>query len=480
VYFRVPDVGSGLTDEQRELAFRSVGASFAQQRDDSLAQVLDLLGRREPLGILARLAAYGLYRSWKESERHPTGPERLNQSHVELAQALLLRADPCSQAWEPATPQTVQAVWNELITVTKAFDLASLQELSSADQRVAFLLQQRMRLSTRGVRNWGYYSQVKSITCALLGPLDKDFSALLGFPATLLMHVADYMIRTIERRLSGHDRDVRSLLKATRVEDGFERFRVVFAGTPALDALEAIAIPSTLSLEKFAPLCVNLSELVLPAHFMFSTSTVAEATGAMPEAVKRLFEAISLAEGSLAGQDPRKFFLDNPVWRAPVICVGEGIVFCAIPQTLLSFVLEIVDGWVLPHRHLAARWSDARATGLEKLTRDVLLQALPGARAWDNVGWAAEGDSTSRECDVMIRFDSVLLLVECKSGGVSSPARRGAPARMQRSIEALLEHPSVQSRRLLEALDAHVLGGPRLQLTKPVDLDGVHYVLRLP
>lgn len=479
VFFRAPEIGAGLTPETRSAAFREVGIAYAKERDSLLPDVINVLGRHDPLRVLSILATYGLMTSPGASPRSPSEPERISQSHVELAQALALHAQRPGSQWEATTPDVIQRLWDQLIALSKAFDLAALGERSEENSGDVFLVQQRVRMSTRGVRNWGYYSQVTSIADTLLKPLDNDFDARFGFRASLLVRVADHMIRAVESRLTQHHRDLMTVFREKTVAARWQVFRTVFAGTPAVEELNAFEAAETLSLEQSKVVAVMLGDLVLPVYFMFAPDRVAQAIEASPESISRLFESLSLSEGALAERDPRLFFLDNPVWCAPVIPLEAGAVFCAVPQTMLSFVFEIVDGWVKPYPELATRWQDRRASGLEALTREVLMQALPGARAWRNVGWTEAGASAQGECDAMVRFDSLLLLVECKSGAVSAPARRGAPARMQREIEALLEHPSWQSQRLLEGLNAQLQGGPRVDLSQPVDLDGVHYILRL-
>jgi hypothetical protein len=196
--------------------------------------------------------------------------------------------------------------------------------------------------------------------------------------------------------------------------------------------------------------------------------------------IANVFGRLSLAFGSLASHQPEHLLLDNPVWRKPVIDVGRGEYFCAIPQVFFSFVRPILDDLVEGNPQLIRACENRRARFLECELARLFAHAFPGAEIVARFQWT-DGDK-EYENDLLVRVDSHLLLVEAKSGTISWPALRGAPDRAKRHIEDLFIAPSVQSARLAERIKA-VVKSPELRLSYLPGLDlrleQVHTVLRL-
>ena len=123
---------------------------------------------------------------------------------------------------------------------------------------------------------------------------------------------------------------------------------------------------------------------------------------------------------------------------------------------------------------------ERRADFLEDKLADVFQQALPGSMVCTGYKWR-EG-KTEYENDLMIQFNSTIILVEAKSGSVSRPALRGAPDRAKRHIRDLIYEPSLQSERLaghlkssISCLNTHT--SPLKNL--PVDITNTRNILRL-
>ncbi len=163
-----------------------------------------------------------------------------------------------------------------------------------------------------------------------------------------------------------------------------------------------------------------------------------------------------------------------------MIYIQKGIYFCALPQTLLSFVFPIVDNLLVPFTLVQKKLSDARATYLEDEVSRLFEKALPGAQQYRGFKWRE--DVKQFESDLAIRFDTTLILIEAKSGRVSWTALRGAPARLIEHIQTLIVDPSDQSGRLAQRIEeeiARLQVGDTPVLRFPLSLEGVTCVVRL-
>jgi hypothetical protein len=472
-------IDQNLTSEERLDAAKALGQKFSDERNASFEAVLAIVGSHDPLHLLSVLSTYGLTKqSGADSVIHPNLNNCINQSHVELVQALTLHVADNETPRPPAPTRVIQDLWNHLVVLGRAFDMSALGKRIGDETDALFIMQQRMRMSTRGVRNWGYYSQVLSISRALLEPLDEYFKRTLGFHGSCLVALGNYMIRTIEDRVNARRSYIFEVLRKDSLEELARAFQAAFPDTEPTDLLTVLT-DRGFELESARNMLLSYSDLSLSDCFAFSIAELAVALKEPEEEVAALLEAISQSPGALNSRDPHMFFLDNPVWLAPAIRLEDGTFFCCMPQVLLSFVFEIIESLVRPYDDLAIRWQSRRSEYLEEEIEKVFTHTLPGALVWRGVKWSLSGDSTQWETDLLVVFDSILLVVEAKSGAVSASAKRGAPDRLRREVRDLLETPSLQSQRFVDALEAQLHGGATLTISHGVNLSAVKYVLRL-
>jgi len=222
------------------------------------------------------------------------------------------------------------------------------------------------------------------------------------------------------------------------------------------------------------------SDLRLPDIFTFSIEKVAADVGLDAEGLSTGLGKVELSFGELEGENPEHFFLDNPVWRRPLIRLGDGIFFCAMPQVFFSFVFQILDGLLGEDTKPRKCCSTRRAEFLEAEVARILVKALPGCEYVRNFKWHdLEGEF---ETDIVVKDGSFLLIVEAKSGDISPPALRGAPGRIARHIREQVVEPAIQSQqlaeRVIEERDKAGRNSPSC-LRLPFPVEDVRRILRL-
>ncbi|MFG0678087.1 hypothetical protein [Delftia sp. WSY_7] len=477
---------SQLTDKERKDWVVAVGEQARSELADALTEVETLTARMAPFQTLAVMASYALMRFvTKKNSRDRATPE-VQQGHVEFLQAMYLRLEP-STLFLSSTPDDIQVLFEQLPRIFFAQHQARLPTRESidrpltADDGALQIVQEYLRAHTAVVRNWGYFSSVTRISGTLLSGIDQQFTARCGLAASDVVKLFEYLVRRQEKRVSDHFGRVQEVFCLVTVDEMVDAFfaRFPFDGKTAEVAAELKR--EALTTHRLKAALLPIADHYLAEEFVFASDQIAEETGLPSAALEGLLCKLSLSFGALTNTPVEQLFLSNPVWLKPLIALDSpGQYFCALPQTLMSFVYPIIDELVKPLPEVAKRLSNVRAQFLESEVERLLKVAFPDVQVVPSFKWR-DGDQEF-ETDAMLRFDSTILLVEAKSAKVSWPALRGAPNRLLRDVRELIVTPSEQSGRLAAKLQQEIAlrsAGSAPQMDFPLSLDKVTAVVRL-
>lgn len=473
--------GKDVSDEQRAEAVEAIARNFAEKRDSAFKYIQDFVKRFNPVHILSVMSAKGLtiFPEDKAGMTLKDAMERITQDHVEFLQAMCLSIEANSVSREIAMPEEIQLLWDQLIELGRGYDLSRLKSLDISNPEDAIIkVRERIHSHTRGVRNWGYYHQVKRIGRDLLEPLDSGMMQQLGFSGSSLIAVVDALIRANELRINLHRR---RYLPAINKKSLFEMVKAYSEAMPQADCSDLLDYlsKSELNIDQARMILLSHSDLELPGCFFHDAFSVSEMCGININEVRAIFLALGFPLGALAGRDAHKFLLDNPVWTSPFVLIGEDLVFACIPQSVFSFYFEIIAGLLRPYSDLSAAWQKRRAVFLEEETARLFRKSLPGCVIRRNVEWRTADSCVNGETDILVIYGSVLLVVEAKSGAISASSKRGAPERLRAEIKALLEAPALQSQRAAAVFYDHISCNSRLILPRDVDISMINYIIRL-
>ena len=450
-----------------------------------LAATIKNIQSAEPLQILASLAAYGLMGTISDSgETKSYKGDRFNQSHVELVQALVLQMHPDDISAAPPQASLIQELFDGLPDLGDAFSYRRMVNLAAdhtAQEKAVLMLQEHLRLHTQVVRNWGFFDKVVRITTDLCQPIDSVFVDAVGLPGSTILGLFAHLVRRKEQMLSNRWTQLRPVFNE-RTPEGMAR--QYYEQNPQFreppEALLAFIAENNLDTDQVKALLLYHADLSLADALTFSAATLASELNLQEAQVLSLLNRLSISFGELAEKDAEHFFLDNPVWVRPIINLGEGLYFCALPQGLFSFVFPIIESLLSQVPGHLSTYQQRRAHFLEGQIRSLFEQAFPGCEIASGYKW--KDGQNKYENDLLVRIDSHLILVEAKSGSISWPALRGAPQRARRHVVDLFLEPSFQSFRL----ERKVLGviespssDPGFADSFPVDLKNIRSVLRL-
>lgn len=189
-------------------------------------------------------------------------------------------------------------------------------------------------------------------------------------------------------------------------------------------------------------------DLRLPDVYTVFASSLAESLGLDEDRVNAILDEYALDWGALSGYETEHLHLSNPVWKQPLIKMGDREYFCALPAGFFSFVIPCMEAVLSP---FAAEVSERRAEYLESKVAELVELRFPGSDIKRNFRWIEDG--TTYETDLIAFIDSFALVIECKSGKITPPALRGASKRLRKHIQELLIDPNLQSLRLKTRLE---------------------------
>lgn len=441
---------SGLDPDLVRAAIAKLATKRAEEFPVLMERLISVLRDKNPLQILATLAAYGLHVGVSdEGVATNSFAPKIDQHHIEVVQALLLTVPLREWGPRPALPADIQSVMDTAAALAQAFHERRFKTVESEQDfqaRTILGLQERLRLHTQVVRNWGYFSQVGKICEKLYGPLDADFRVVHGFGPTDLIKIARQLTSRLEERMSERFRRLKQIFRERKIH---RLVRLYYKLTPGIEDEEAEEFIRGLSKDAnwdgVAARLLAHADLDLWELFLSTVDEIASSAGLSPDVTRRVLETLSLLPGDLESENKDHLFLSNPVWRSPVIFLGDKF-FCALPTAIFSHIHEIVRSLVDTDGNLKSALEARRAIYLEEQVKGILASTFQGAQLRHGVKWWDH--DALYETDHVVLLDKTLLIVEDKSAALTAPALRGAPDRAKRHVQDLVVDPSLQSARL--------------------------------
>src|SRR5229473_1946189 len=464
---------SMIDPDALKLALTSIAKKKSEEFPVLLQTLRELITTKNPLHILATLASYGTVGAVSEQGVSDTSiVKNVEQHHVELFQALALSVPLDEWGQSPAIPDDIQRAIDTLGDVAEAFHqrrFAAIDREHDEQTRTVLNLQERLRLKTQAVRNWGYFSHMMQISTELYAPLDERLRDHYGFGATDVITIGRALVLTMEGRISSRFKILRKIFRERKIQRLVRRYYALYPGVVG-DPEEFIGgIPGGVTLDMVRSRLLAHADLSLPELLTFSVNDAAAQAHLRPDVVTKTIEALSLLPGALKDDDPEHFFMSNPVWRAPIISADDKF-FCALPQSIFSHIHEIMRQ-LTDAAGLKQPLEERLAAYLEDKVEAVLKGALPSGQMVRGGKWRI--GQTEYETDHIVKIDRTILIVEDKSATLSAAALRGAPDRVKRHVRDLLLAPSIQSERL-EAEIRRAKAGDAQALANLADL-GLHF-----
>ncbi len=439
------------------------------------------LRRHDPIGIMACFAGYGLIATVGSKDGAKQKPLKdIQQHHAELLQAILLTIAPDQWGGAPVVPGVMQIVFDSLPTLSDAFFLQRMldaENITDKQELAVLSLQERIRMHTMGVRNWGHFGAVTRISKELYCALDADFTSHYGFSCTDFIEVAHNAVSELERRQTQHWKIFGRVMRGKSPQ---QVFRLYFKNVPGLvgNAEDMLAALPGIDVDGAKAAALAHHSLRLSDCGTFAPDEIAKLSGRSTDLVERVFRAISLKPGALTEANTEYLFLGNPIWEAPAIELSTSF-FLPMPQAVFSHIHRIMDR-LADAAGLKKVLEKARSAYLQEKLESAFRSALAGAKIKPGAKWKV-GDQLF-ETDVLLVIDRTVIAAEAKSNRLTPEGLRGAPARVKRHVQDMVLDPSVQSERLADLI-GKAQSGDAASIAIVTDLginpDAVDRVIRL-
>lgn len=479
------EVSSFGISEEDHPEFKAAMTAAAEAGVAELPEIIKLLKDRfrsyNPLAILAAFTAYGLTTFVTSKGVEDGKPlEDILPHHAELLQALLLTIPLDEWGLDPLTPDVMETVFETVPKMGHAFFFQRIldgRKVTDEQQRAVLSLQERIRMHTNGIRNWGYMGDVLQITLDLYAPLDAQFKTHHGFSCTELISSMAAVLAEVERR---HNEHTNVLVKVFRGKKPQDIFDLYYKHVPDLVGSSkdlAAAFPK-IDREGALALVMGHFDLRHQDSATFTAQEISDLNGKPTDVCESMMRAIALPPGALVGAKEEFLYLGNPVWHAPVIDLGDEF-FVAMPQAFFSHIHRIMEK-LATDAGLKEALEKARNVYLESKLASSLKTALPSATVTPEAKWKIGAEQF--ETDALVVLDRTVLIAEAKANRLTPEGLRGAPDRVKRHVRDMILDPSVQSERLSGLISKAKSGDATSLATVQklgIDPDNIDQVIRI-
>ncbi len=445
-----------MSAKKRLALIRSIGANAKKDFEKKYPKLSKWFEEYDPLYILSFCYLY--FCSHPEgTDPEATGEVKFHPFFLEILQAFSL----INKRTFGAKPLLGEAekLYEEMREIGDLINIRHLDmptSLSSEEDINAYRLRMEMMSHTTAVRNWAYVHQIKRATDDLATLIDSDFKDIYGVSAVALMKIFFDLCDERNDLLNEHISKVRGFYKHRKADYKvmMQAYDDVFPENVEEDSVDEIWELAGKNKENLFGMLICHSDLKLSNIFSFSFEHI---ESILPEtedkkSFRDMLDKLSYQFGDLKAQNKEHIILDNPVSHKPFIKVNNDSYFSAIWGSLHHYALDILEDLVWENDSLRKKYTKLKAKYLEDQTEELFRTYFPNAEIKRGSLWKDPETGKDYENDLIVLIDSFAIVVEEKSGGISDPAKRGAPDRLFETLKRLMEEPSEQALRFVKFL----------------------------
>jgi hypothetical protein len=421
---------SGLSDEQRE-ELRSLEEQahedFRNELNEAVETLRELVGRGDPLYLLATLQLSHVFRPWG-GYYEPTDPG--GEHKLELVAGLLASQPVASDLANPSSSQ-IQAIHDEIEHILDVVFLLNFTMPRGDDLSEAFL-------RFTGAMHWmvmrgtSYATHGQDLARSLFSPHDDWLLTTYGFTVDDFLALGNAVevfvtdrVNALMQQAAEFANDVLAYLESDEGRSG-----------PASHVAKEVASEEG-RFNVLAAATFDLIEQGIREAATFSIEEIVDAADLPRNRVAAVLAELSLPVGSLERESYTGLFDETPLIEQPFLAFGDRYLL-VIPGIVLRDPLEVLEDRLLRGKQ---GFSLARAKTLDHLAVGYLADMLPGAAPYTNLMY--EG----AEVDGLVLFEDVAFVVEGKGTSLSVQGHRGDVKRLERDIRRAVEEAWRQGAR---------------------------------
>lgn len=310
------------------------------------------------------------------------------------------------------------------------------------------------------VRYPAYGHHLQELLEELFKPIEEVLRKSVGFAASDAIKLYNAIAEEISTRLISRRRlALHTETALTKAVEKYRKRKVFTKGVPREMILELAKMTPRESKRGLQNFSAAMTFVGMHEIATFTVDELIQLTGLSADIVRPMLAALTLSPGQVE-ERYRSPAPTHPLSSKAFLRDGDSY-FCPLPQSIPSVIRPAIEELLIPGavpsstlNHAWERYENRRSQYVENKAVDYLKQALPSATFHQSLKYPIPGKLPGTveeaELDALGFFDSLLLLVECKAGTVSLPARRGAPKRMVKELQELVGHPYEQASRARE------------------------------
>ncbi len=336
----------------------------------------------------------------------------------------------------------------------KMFDIP--ENIKSEKEIHAYHLRTEMMTHTLAVRGWAYDHQIKKIIGDLCELLADDFRKVFGIPPAPLFRLFYTLIEKVNDKINLHRDKLHRALSPQTYNEIFEAYEKEF---PHLTKTDKVARKNMWehfgrNLQYTRIAMMTHADLCLDQLFTFTAEEIAaySKNELSKEQIIFVFDKLSYRFGELKDFNTEYFILDNPVHKKPFIKLEEEKYFSSLWSHLPHISIRLLEALVNENATLYSKYTDTKAAYLERETEKLFKTNFPDAQIFSGSSWTDPLTNKEFENDLLVIQGPFAIVVECKSGILTPAAKRGAPDRLFKNLQALIEEPSQQAYRFIDFL----------------------------
>ncbi len=357
----------------------------------------------------------------------------------------------------------------------KMFDIP--ENLSTEKEINAYHIRTEMMTHTLAIRGWAYDHQIKKVLADLCELLADDCIKAFGFSLAPLFKLLYVLLEKVNDRINVHRDKVHNVLSLTSYDQVFDAYEKEFPHLSISDRKTRERLwehfGKNLNYMRFAVL--SHSDLCLDKIFTFSAEEIAAYSDGQfsKDQIIFIFDKLSYRFKELKDFNKEHFVLDNPMHSRPFIKLDDENYFSSLWSHLPHISIRLLETLIEGDPGLNSKFNQVKADYLEKQTQKLFKENFPDAQIFSGTQWRDPVSEQQFENDLLVVQGPFALIVECKSGLPTPAAKRGAPERLFKTLQSLVEEPSEQALRFIEflkrtdnTLNLYTKNGKKISLDK--------------
>ncbi|WP_104384144.1 hypothetical protein [Sphingobacterium sp. HMA12] len=453
------EVGSfGSTFEERLEKIRAIGRLATEDFENKYHGIREWFSRYDQISILSFGFYYFLLSDLSHDEEAVKGELEFSPYFQELLQAFALTM-PQRYEYRPFSEE-VNKFRNDFQEIGELDRLKHYNIPESAmtmDDIFRHQLRTDIMMHTTAVRNWSYEHKMIAVTLDLALGVRDTFIEVHGFDPYLFLKIMYRMREEVESRANLHRQKTVAVIKAENYEATFEQYEKAFpVRRTSTEERKSILDMAGMDLMRLKSMFLMHSDMFLERLFSFDFDSISILSDGKISVnkVEEIFTKISLRFGDLADHNPKHFLLTNPIHECPFIRLNENTIFSTMWSIITHLSIGILEKFCSENEKLRKKYNEVRASYLEDKVMSLFRSSFPTAEIYAGSKWTGK-DGKVYENDLLVIVDNFAFVVESKSGQVSASAKRGAPDRLFKTLQELIEEPSDQALRFIEYLKDH-------------------------